>query len=199
MQATVVGVNLTSPLDTSSLTESFVGFTGNATTATNEISNFSLYTNYTGSFSRTNTTTFQANGTFNTTNLTWQFEANSTYLWNLQVCDTVNNCQFSGSNRSLIIYTAGENYNNILFSLFIGIGLLLLLAGYWEKDVTYITLSGVVLSTFGFVIIRGGFTNLQFESNLFTRAFALSVLGLGLYLLSKSTLAYLDIGVGGRK
>lgn len=190
-------VNLISPEGNATLKNSIVSFIVNTTTSDHEINNYTLYTNYTGVFTQgTNTTEF-ANGTFNTTTLSYNFERNDTYLWNVQVCDTGNNCSFASTNRSFTIYTT-EGYDNWLYSLFILLSLGLIFVGYYGQDITYITLGGILLTLFRFVIITNGFVNLQYETSLVTRSFALLVIGLGLYFLSRSILAYLDIGVGGK-
>ncbi len=97
-------VTLNSPTDNYKTTSANITFNGTATQyGTYSISNISIFTNITGSWTINQTNTSVYNNTATIFNITGI--PNGVYLWNYQACDSSGVCNFSSSNRTITIYT----------------------------------------------------------------------------------------------
>lgn len=89
-----IDVNLNSPADYFNASTSSVQFNCSITSPS-ILGNISLWTNKTGSWAST------ASTTTNGANMTTSFTTGGKYLWGCQACDTVGECVFSSTNRTL--------------------------------------------------------------------------------------------------
>ena len=101
-------VTLNSPSDNAVTSNTSVNFNCSASINNNryELSNVTLYTNYSGNFVSNGTNLFS--GISNNTNFTRSFSiADKNFVWNCYVCDNESICGFASANRTLILdYTA---------------------------------------------------------------------------------------------
>lgn len=87
-----------------------------------------------------------------------------------------------------IIAAVVENFNHYLYMFLVFVPLALILLGIKGDNPWFIMLAGILLSTFAVALYANKFPNLSFETNLLTTAFAIFILGLGLYVLGKITI-----------
>lgn len=98
-------INLISPVDGLGSISSTIEFIMNATVIGNNITNISLYTNTSGTFSIVNTSIFGDTSNNETSNLTESSIPEGTFLWGGQACFLNGECIFSEENRTFSVDT----------------------------------------------------------------------------------------------
>lgn len=97
-------ITLNSPADTYSSNNPIVDFNCSANVVGATLSNISLYTNKTGSWTIANTTT--SNGAIMTSSFT-----DGSWLWSCGACDSDGDCGFASTNRTLTIDSTAPTIN----------------------------------------------------------------------------------------
>jgi len=90
-----------------------------------------------------------------------------------------------------ITFTIGlTHYNNYLYTFLVLIPIGLFLLGWRKQNATFIMLSGMLLVVFGVAIYGGLFPYFSWDGNLITKAFTISVFGIGAYIMMRQAIEY---------
>ncbi|QQG38589.1 MAG: hypothetical protein HYS32_03205 [Candidatus Woesearchaeota archaeon] len=97
-------VQLQFPINRTIINSTLVGFIFNTTDISSDILNASLFTNLSGTWGRDADNNSVITEGSNYT-IYFDLTSNGTYIWNVYVCDTLKNCNFSFRNETLIVNT----------------------------------------------------------------------------------------------
>ncbi len=97
---------------------------------------------------------------------------------------------FRGTLISSLVADVIENFNHYLYMFLVFIPLTLLIIGIKKEIPAFIMLAGILLTGFAVALYADRFPNLSFDTDLLTRAFTVTILGLGLYIIGKISIEW---------